>query len=43
MKKPIYDKSYLNSNILLKGHQHELERFESIYKNNNKPIVLNTK
>ena len=39
---PIYDKkSYLNSNILLKGHQHELERFASIYKNNNKPIVLN--
>ena len=38
---PIYDrKSFLDNNILLKGHRHELERFAIIYKNNNKPIVL---
>ncbi len=38
----IYDrKSYLNTTILLKGHQHKLERFANKYKETNKRIVLN--
>ena len=39
---PIYDKkNFLNTNILLKGHKHELEQFANKYKQSNKRIVLN--
>ena len=40
----IYDKkSFLNTNILQNGHQHELERFANKYKQIKKPIVLKRK
>ena len=40
----IYDKkSFLNTSILQKGHQHELERFANKYKQIKKPIVLKRK
>ena len=40
----IYDKKdFLNTSLLQKGHQHELERFANKYKQIKKPIVLKRK
>ena len=42
-KKSFLNTSFLNTSILQKGHQHELERFANKYKEIKKPIVLKRK